>query len=197
MAIILNDAFNDNLPSNVTGNGVARPKHWLVAQTHIHHEKKVSLNLTKMGIENFLPIQKQYRQWSDRRKLVEQVVIPMKIFVHVDAKQRAEVLSLYSVSRYMVLYGESTPAVVPDNQMDSFKLMMEQSEVPVEMSDAPMKVGEAVRVIKGALKGFEGELVIVNGKTKVAVRLPLLGCAGVEMAVDFVERISPKNISSN
>ena len=49
--------------------------------------------------------------------------------------------------------------------------------------------GELIRVVKGPLKGLEGELVEVDGKAKVVVRLDLLGCAGVDMPVGFVEKM--------
>ena len=41
---------------------------------------------------------------------------------------------------------------------------------------------------KGPLAGLEGELVILNGKSKVAVRLDKLGYAHVDMPVGFVEK---------
>lgn len=44
------------------------------------------------------------------------------------------------------------------------------------------------KVIKGPLAGLEGELVILNGKSKVAVRLDKLGYAHVDMPVGFVEK---------
>ena len=47
--------------------------------------------------------------------------------------------------------------------------------------------GEMVKVIKGPLAGMEGELVNVDGRSKVVVRLEMLGCAGVDMPVGFVE----------
>ena len=59
------------LPTDVIGRSVARSKRWLVAIVRICHEKKTSERLTKMGIENFLPIQQEVHQWSDRRKVVD------------------------------------------------------------------------------------------------------------------------------
>lgn len=59
----------------------------------------------------------------------------------------------------------------------------------VEMCAAPLVPGELIRVVKGPLKGLEGELVEVDGKAKVVVRLDLLGCAGVDMPVGFVEKM--------
>ena len=48
--------------------------------------------------------------------------------------------------------------------------------------------GDAVKVIKGPLAGLEGELITVNGKSKVAVRLDMLGCAHVDVPIGFVEK---------
>ena len=74
------------LPAHVTGNGVAlSKKRWLVAQVRIYHEKKTSERLTKMGIENYVPVQRKTHLWSDRRKQIDHIVIPMKIFVRVGA----------------------------------------------------------------------------------------------------------------
>ena len=89
-------------------------KKWLVAYVRLHHEKKTAERLTAMNIENFLPVQEEIRQWTYRKKKIKRVVIPMMIFVHVDAAERSQVLTLSAISRYMVLHGEHTPAVIPD-----------------------------------------------------------------------------------
>lgn len=181
------------LPANVTGRSVAHSKRWLVAVVRIYHEKKTSERLTKMGIENFLPIQQEYHQWSDRRKVIDRVLLPMMIFVHVDLQEQKEVLTLSAVTRYMVLRGESAPAVIPDEQMLRFKFMLDYSEETISMSSSPLSPGEKIRVIKGPLAGLEGELVTVNGKSKVAVRLTMLGCAFVDIPVGCVESIEMEN----
>lgn len=96
MIIKKNDDRN-LLPTDVIGSSVARSKRWLVAIVRICHEKKTGERLTKMGIENFLPIQQEVHQWSDRRKIVDRVLLPMMIFVHVDLQEQKEVL-LYLLS---------------------------------------------------------------------------------------------------
>ena len=151
-------------------------------------EKKTAQRLAAMGIECYLPVQSEIRQWSDRRKRVDCLVIPMMIFVHVTPQERPLPLSLQAVSRYMVLRGESTPAIIPDEQMDRFRFMLDYSPEAVEMCSAPLAPGDAVKVIKGPLAGLEGELITVNGKSKVAVRLDMLGCAHVDVPIGFVEK---------
>ena len=57
------------------------------------------------------------------------------------------------------------------------------------MNDSPLARGEKVRVIKGPLSGLVGELVTVGSKSKIAVRLNMLGCACVDMPIGYVEPI--------
>ena len=155
-------------PSSGTGEGVAHSKRWYVALVRMHHEKKVAERLDKMGIENFVPVQQEIHQWSDRRKIVESVLLPMMVFVHVNPKERKEVLGFSTVSRYMVMRGESTPALIPDSQMERFRFMLDYSEQAVEMCSEHLQPGEQVKVIKGPLTGLTGELMTMDGKSKVA-----------------------------
>ena len=66
----------------------------------------------------------------------------MMVFVHADPKERMEVLSFSTVSRYMVMRGESTPAVIPDEQMARFRFMLDYSDEAVCMNDSPLARGE-------------------------------------------------------
>ena len=164
-------------------------RQWLVAYVQFCLEKKTAERLKAMGVECYLPIQSEIRQWSDRRKKVDRLVIPMMIFVHVTPQERPLPLTLQAISRYMVLRGESRPAVIPEEQMERFRFMLDYSPEAVEICSTPLAAGDAVKVINGPLAGLEGELVMIGGKSKVAVRLDMLGCAHVDMAIGYVERI--------
>lgn len=165
-------------------------KHWLVACIQSNREKKTYERLISLGIESFLPLQEEIHQWSDRRKKVQRVVIPMCVFVRVADSERLQILQLPSVNRFMVLRGENTPAMIPDSQMERFKFMLDYSEQAVEMCYEHLQLGERIRVVKGPLAGLEGELVTVGGKSKVAVRIDILGTALVEIPLGFIERIA-------
>lgn len=166
--------------------------HWLVAYVRSCMEKKVANQLSEMGIEHYLPIQSEIRQWSDRKKKIDRLVIPMMIFVRVTTKERPLPLKLSAISRYLVLRGEHTPAVIPDEQMKRFRFMLDYSPQAIEFCPTPLGPGDTVRVIKGPLAGLEGELVNQNGKCMVAVRLNMLGCATVEMSAGLVEKKEKK-----
>ncbi len=165
------------------------PRRWLVAYVQSCLEKKTAQRLSAMGIEYFLPVQSEIRQWSDRRKHIDRLVIPMMIFVHVTPQEQYLPLTLQAISRYMVLRGESTPAVIPEKQMERFRFMLDYSPEAVEICNTPLTTGDKVKVIKGPLAGLEGELLTIDGKSKVAVRLDMLGCIHIDMPVGFVEKI--------
>jgi len=46
-----------------------------------------------------------------------------------------------------------------------------------------------VRVIKGSLAGLEGELITIDGKSIIAIRIDQLGCATVEIHSSMVEPV--------
>ena len=162
---------------------------WYVAYVRLFHERKTAEKLAAMGIESFVPVREEIHQWSQRKKKVMRVLIPQMIFIHATPKERLEALTLASISHYMVLRGEHTPAVIPDRQMQQFMFMVDYSEESIEMYNSPLQPGQSIKVIKGPLAGMEGELIEIEGKSKVIVRLDLLGCAGVDMPIGFVEAI--------
>jgi len=164
-------------------------RRWLAAYVKMHHEKKVRDQLTEMGIENFLPVQEDVRLWSDRKKKVERVLIPMMIFVYVNLAEQRIVLTLPSVLRYMVLRGEHTPTVIPAAQMERFRFMVDNAVSSVNFYNGELCLGERVRVIKGSLAGLEGELITIDGKSIIAIRIDQLGCATVEMHSSMVEPV--------
>ncbi|MHB9057087.1 MAG: UpxY family transcription antiterminator [Paludibacteraceae bacterium] len=164
-------------------------RYWLAAYVKMHHERKTRDHLNEMGIENFLPVQEEIRQWSDRRKKVERVLIPMMIFVKVDAAEQRRVIELPAIFRYLVLRGEHQPAVIPEYQMNSFRFMVDLSEGPVNMQNELLVPGEKVRVVKGPLQGLEGELIMMDGKSRLAVRIEQLGYATVELPGNYVQKV--------
>lgn len=116
-------------------------------------------------------------------------MIPMVVSARIASSERISVLRLPSASRFMVSRGESAPAIIPDTQMERFRSMLDYSEGAAEMCSKCIQPGEQVEVIKGPLTGLTGELVTMDGKSKIAARINTLGVAMVEVPVGFVGRI--------
>ena len=173
----------------VTTDREAHPKRWIAALVQMCMEKKVGERLTKLGVENYVPTQTEIRQWSDRKKKVERVVIPMVVFVHTDEKTERS-LRMHSFIRKILTYpGQTAAAVIPDDQIDRLKFMLRQSDSPVEMMEQHLKVGDKVHIVRGALQGLEGELYKNVDKSMVAIRIEGLGYACVSVSVEDIEKI--------
>lgn|SRR5574344_824254 len=161
-------------------------KSWLVALVKSNYEKKVRERLDDKGIISFLPIQQQRRRWSDRVKIVEVVLIHKLIFVNVENDDRIAVLQTPGVQSYLSDKQRHKPVVIPDVQMNAFIRMVQQKETIVDFNNNSPQKGDAVIVTDGELCGIEGEVISVEGKTKVFVRIPCLGCASIEINPDFL-----------
>lgn len=164
-------------------------KRWLAAYVKVHHEKRVRDWLTAAGIENFLPVQTEIRQWSDRKKKIERVLISMMIFVKVDTTEQRTVIEHPSVLRWLVLRSEHAPTEIPEYQMNNFRFMLGQNEFAVTFDSTDLQPGEMVRVIRGPLQGLLGELITINGKSTIVIRIDQLGCAVVEIDSSNVEPV--------
>jgi transcription antitermination factor NusG len=181
-AMPLNEHFESSV--NGTDERVAHPKYWVAALVQVHTEKSVSKKLNTLGIANYVPIQSEIHQWSDRRKKVERVVIPMIVFIHAEKDEIKKLVYHSFIHKLLTYPGQKTPAIIPDSQIENLKFMLGQSESKVEMRDKIFKTGDHVRIARGPLKGMEGELCRVDaGKTMVSVQIDCLGyaCVSVEM----------------
>ena len=165
-----------------TDDREARPKHWVAAVVQIRSEKAVGKKLDGLQLENYVPTQWEIHQWSDRRKKVERVIIPMIVFIRAD-KATIKRLVFHSFIHKLISYpGQYTPAIIPDAQIDHLKFMLKQSELSVEMKERIFKTGDYVRIVRGPLKDLEGELCRVESdKPMVAIQIECLGYACVSI----------------
>lgn len=164
-------------------------RRWYIAYVQSCKERKVAESLGRLGFECYLPVQKELRQWSDRKKLVDRLVLPRLIFVRCMEHERIGIRQdvPYLVG-FMAVKGPYTAAVVRDEEMDVFRRMVEGGR-PVSVSAVPLQPGDKVRVVDGPLRGMACELVEVSGRRCLGVSLGALGMATVDLALDSVEKL--------
>lgn len=167
---------------NVTDDREACQKSWFAVLVQMNTEKKVSSQLEKLGIENYVPTQTEIRQWSDRKKKIDRIVIPMVVFVRTD-RETEKLLRTYSfVYKFISYPGQNNAAVIPEHQIENLKFMLNHADSKVEIIDKALEVGEEVEVVRGPMKGLSGELCYLeDNKSMVVIRLDLLGCACVNV----------------
>ncbi|MEZ5105738.1 MAG: UpxY family transcription antiterminator [Draconibacterium sp.] len=143
-------------------------KSWFVIYTRSRAEKKVRDELTHNNIESFLPLQKQLRQWKDRKKWVEIPLISGYCFVRITKKEYEKVLQTNGVVCFIKFEGKA--AVIPDNQIDYLRQMLGQFDFEVNVSLENFSPGKKVEVITGPMIGLRGELIETRGKNKLVLR---------------------------
>ncbi|RZK24119.1 MAG: UpxY family transcription antiterminator [Flavobacterium sp.] len=147
---------------------------WYPVYTNSRAEKKAYQELQKKGIEAYLPLRKEWKQWSDRKKLVEEPLFKSYLFVHISNKEHAEVLMTPGINRF--LYFSGNVAVMPDKQMEDLKLLMASGE-DLELIDYEIQPGEKVLVNAGPFKGMIAELISIKNKKSLVLKLENLGYA--------------------
>ena len=146
---------------------------WYAIYVHSRAEKMVHAELARKDIESFLPLQRKLRQWSDRKKWVEMPLISGYVFVHITRKFYDIVLQTDNVMQYVRFEGKA--AVIRDQDIETLKRMLGQSDMQVEITMEELLPGTQVEIISGPMMGFRGELISFHGKNKVALRIPPLG----------------------
>ena len=142
-------------------------KKWIAVYTKPRHEKTVENELLKKGFEVYLPILKERRKWSDRKKWVELPLFRSYIFVKTEIKNSLFVLQTMGVVKVIKFGGEI--AVIQNDSIQAIKLMIEGGYMP-EATDYFVK-GEAVEVKNGPLKGLIGEVIRVDNSDRLLVRV--------------------------
>lgn len=175
--------------------GMAEAK-WYIAIVNNRSEKKDSERLTKMGVENYVPVLEELRIWNNgKRAVVEKVMIPSKIFIRCTEQERREIVNLPFIFRFMTnnagtsINAVSKPlAVVPDCEIEQLKFMLGVADAKVAFTDMFVK-GDKIKVRRGPFKGLIG-VVIEDPESKTShlyIDIDFLGCAFVE--------IDPKDVA--
>lgn len=176
---------------SVTDDRVAYPKRWIAAVVGMNGEKKASTLLRNLGIEHYVPLQTEIHQWSDRRKKVTRIVIPMVIFLHVSEIEEHQVIRhsfIYKLLKYPGAKGYAT--VIPDEQIETLKFLLGNSTTPVSFSPT-LKPGDSIRVFRGPLTGLTGTVSEDDGSDfyEIQCPMPILGATTVKVHKSEVERV--------
>lgn len=200
-------------PTTMTSDKGVTPTtdtYWIALYTRPKSERKAAESLTAQGIETYVPSQWVMRQWSDRRKRVEVVVIPMIIFAKVADRDILTCRKQPLVLRPLATPGSSAPARIPAAQLDRLRFLLKSADTPVDyLAARTYTLGDEVRVIRGNLRGLVGRVSrlpalentaasssfsatsagapVSSSRVRLVITLDLLGGAAVEIAPSDLE----------
>ena len=152
---------------------------WYALQVRSRKENYVASQIQGRGFELLLPTYKSIRQWSDRKKELEQPLFPGYLFCRFDFQDRRPLITIPGV---LQIVGNGRMAIpVSDDEISALRLAV-ASETPKQPWPY-LEVGQRVRVNYGTLTGLEGILVNVKGNHRVVLSVTLLQ-RSVAMEVD-------------
>ncbi len=159
---------------------------WHVVYTKPKWEKKVDQNFAQKGIESWCPTQKKERQWSDRKKIIEEPLFKSYVFVRATKEEYTNVLNTMGVVRF--LYFEKKPAIIRDNEIELIRKYLGLSYSNIQVVDlGELRPNAKVTVNNGLFMGQRGEVVKADKKS-VYVRFDSIN---MMMIVEFkLEEVS-------
>lgn len=135
---------------------------WKVIYVSSRAEKKVGERLSHAGIENYVPLKREMKQWSDRKKMVESPLINGYVFVRPDALQRDQVLQHQGVLNYVRYNGGD--AQVREIEIEALKSIEAKGYFVEGHFGSDLKPGDATIIQAGPFKGLRGQVKAAGDK---------------------------------
>ena len=164
-----------------------RLKKWIALYTKPRHEKIVLRELKKKGFQTYLPLLKERRKWSDRKRWVEFPMFKSYIFVKTELKESIFIIQTSGVVK-IIKFGNKI-ATIQNSIIDSLKLMIEGGYSP-ESTDYFIK-GDLAEVVDGPLKGVVGAVARIDGKDRLIIRIDCIQhSVSIQIKRNFLKRIN-------
>ena len=172
---------NALLPTKPKVQREADIPHWYALRTTYGREKKAYDYMTAKGITAFYPTTNVVKLIKGKRKVVTESRLPNIFFAYGTEEQLKEYVYDNVNLPFLRFYYrhihegstiKKTPLIVPDNQMDSLKIICaaDAGNTFVSLVKVPkFEKGQLVRVTDGAFKGVEGRFARWHGQQRVAV----------------------------
>src|SRR5690554_2454707 len=142
---------------------------WYVMYTAPRSEKKVEQRLTEKGLDVYLPMVEEVRQWSDRKKKVQRPLFNGYLFVFTSKDRLWEALQVAGAVKFVNFAGEH--ATVRDTEIEAIKRII-STGIAVEVETSNIEKGQQVKILGGPLEGFQGECVQKGNKDYFIIRIP-------------------------
>ena len=168
---------------------VDSPAAWFALYVNPRHEFLVQGDMTKNGLEVYLPAVNKLSQWKDRKKLVNFPLFPGYLFARVlpVADHFLELLKTRGVIKILSTV-PGYPAPIPDTEISSLKTLL-TSDIKLDIHPE-LHAGKIVRIKKGLFEGVEGVVSQKGGQFLLHVNISMLGrCVTVKMLADDVELV--------
>lgn len=145
-------------------------ENWYVFYVRPKFEKKIQKELSRSGIESYLPLVETLRHWHDRKKKLLLPVFPCYIFVKVASYELHEMFLIPGFVR--VVSKENQPEILSEEEINNLRIILSGD---FEVLDEDICSGDRVRISTGALAGVEGVLIERKGRSQFVIFISQIG----------------------
>jgi len=161
---------------------------WFAVQTILRHEFRTVRDLNAKGFVTYLPLLREVRQWTDRKKVIEIPAFSRYIFVNYEPSPRSRCRILETSGIVRMLPDNHNPTPIADNEIESLRRALD-SGIPCAQHSYP-SVGAKIEIRRGPLAGTQGHVVRINNKYRLVIAVSSISQAiSVEVDASHIEAI--------
>lgn len=143
---------------------------WYGIRTRSNHEKVAATVLENKGYEQYLPVYRVKKRWSDRVVESDRPLFPGYVFCRFDSQKQLPILTTPGVVSVIGFGKELAP--IPDSEIEAIQSVL-QSGIATEPCPY-LREGQRVRVNRGSLEGIEGILVKKKNEWRMVLSVDTL-----------------------
>jgi transcription antitermination factor NusG len=162
---------------------------WKALYVASRSEKKVNTRLISLGLEVYLPLKKEKKQWSDRKKIVISPLINGYIFVKINEQQRDLVFKAPGVLQYVRSNGKD--AIIREEEINVLKDIEEKGYHAEANPLENISKGDRLLIKHGRFKGMTGIVERFKGKDVYTLNLESIGYT---LKIDLPTEILSKEV---
>lgn len=162
---------------------------WYAIRVQSKFEKAASNSLRGKGYQEFLPLYRAKRRWSDRIKEVELPLFPNYLFCRFNTGELLPILTTPGVIG--VVSAGKKPIPVPDEEIDAVQAVLRSGLAAFPWP--ALQVGSRVLLERGPLAGIEGTVINLDKTARLIISVSLLQRAvSVEIERQWVRPIGTR-----
>lgn len=161
--------------------------YWYVIYTLPRNEKKIQTWLQRHQIRSYLPLVRTRKQWSDRKKWVEEPLFKSYIFIGHEYFLKNDISSIPGA--IYILKFEGKPAIISNQEIENIRIAIQFPD-HLSISNTAFRKGQKVKITNGRLAGLEGYIIQLKGKSKVFVTFDHLDASlSIEVDAGMLEEV--------
>lgn len=141
---------------------MSNTKKWYVVYTKPRWEKKVAVLLTDKGVENYCPLNRVSKKWSDRKKVVLEPLFKGYVFVALAISNKWEVKNTEGILNFVHWNGK--PASLKEKEINIIKKFLQEFD-DIKVTNSNLLPDDKVEIKQGLLMNFKGIVLEVTGNS--------------------------------